>query len=237
VNNAAQICIFVTMIRILHIETATKVCSVGLSENGMLKDKIEESSDRYIHAERLTVFIENIMSSNALSFKDLSAIAVTSGPGSYTGLRIGVSTAKGLCYALDVPLLSVNSLDGILAQGREAYPNQTICAMIDARRMEVFSKICDAKGDVLKPISADELLADSYASFQPFVVCGDGAEKCATLWQDSDVVIDDKISSSVSGQVTIAFEKFQKESFEDLAYFEPFYLKDFVATQSKKKLL
>ena len=225
------------MIRILHIETATKVCSVGLSENGILKDKIEESSDRYIHAERLTVFIEKIMASNGLSFQELSAIAVTSGPGSYTGLRIGVSTAKGLSYALDLPLLSVNSLDGILAQGRKAYPNQTICAMIDARRMEVFSKICDAKGEVLKPISADELTPDSYSSYQPFVACGDGAQKCATLWHEKEVIIDDEICSSISGQVTIAFEKFKKQEFEDLAYFEPFYLKDFVATKSKKKLL
>jgi tRNA threonylcarbamoyladenosine biosynthesis protein TsaB len=223
------------MIRILHIETATKVCSVGLSENGVLRDKIEESSDRFIHAERLTVLIEKLIYSNGISFKDLSAIAVTSGPGSYTGLRIGVSTAKGLCYALDLPLLSVNALDGILAQGHKAYPDQTICAMIDARRMEVFSKICDAQGEVLKPISADELTPDSYLSYQPFVVCGDGAEKCATLWQEKEVIIDDKISSSVTGQVTIAFEKFKKEEFEDLAYFEPFYLKDFVATQSKKK--
>lgn len=225
------------MIRILHIETATKVCSVGISEQGILIAKMEEYSDRYIHAERLTVFIEKLMTSTALSISDFSAIAVTSGPGSYTGLRIGVSTAKGLCFSHDIPLISVGALDGLLAQALDKYPNKHICAMIDARRMEVFSKIINAQGKEIKAISADELSADTYSSYMPFVACGDGAEKCKTLWSIESVLVDTEIQSAVQGQVKIAFDKFQHKEFEDLAYFEPYYLKEFIATKSKKNLL
>lgn len=223
------------MVRILHIETATKVCSVGISENGKMIDLIEESSDQYIHAEKLTVFIDQLMQSLSLKFSDLSAVAVTSGPGSYTGLRIGVSSAKGICFAKDIPLISIGALDGIINQAKEIYPNHSICAMIDARRMEVFSKIVDIKGEVRKELSADVLDNDSYIEYRPFIACGDGASKCDEIWEKSDIKIDTNILSSVKGQLPEAYEKYKREEFEDLAYFEPLYLKDFIASKPKKK--
>ncbi len=223
------------MVRILHIETATKVCSVGISQDGKLIAIEEESSSKYIHAERLTVLIEKIMNASNFEFSDLSAIAVTSGPGSYTGLRIGVSTAKGLCYATDLPLIAIDTLDGIIDQARNKYPGKSICAMIDARRMEVFSKITDEKDNTIKPLAADELESTTYDEFKPFVACGDGAEKCQEIWAGDSIVFDNSIKSSVRGQVKIAHEMYEQEDFVDVAYFEPRYLKDFVATQPKKK--
>lgn len=224
------------MAKLLHIETSTKVCSVALSENGKLVDLLEESSDAYIHSERLTVFIEKIIKTNNWKLPELSAIVVTSGPGSYTGLRIGVSTAKGLCYALKVPMIAVNTLESIACLAQKKHPNSSICAMIDARRMEVFSTIFDKDLNIIKALSADVLVADSYQEFLPFIVSGDGAGKVKELWQNRNLVFDESIVSSAAGQVEIAFEKFKSEAFEDVAYFEPKYLKDFVVTPSKKKL-
>lgn len=222
------------MALLLHIETATKVCSAALSENGKLIDCKEESSDKYIHAERLTVLIDELMQENKLSYGQLDAVSVTSGPGSYTGLRIGVSTAKGLCYAQDLPLISIGALDVIIEIAREKYSDQTICAMIDARRMEVFSKIVDKEGNELKPVSADELNENSYEKHRPFVACGDAVEKCQEIWEDDNVTLMTNIHSSARGHVQPAHEKLRANDFEDVAYFEPFYLKDFVATKSKK---
>lgn len=224
------------MAKLLHIETSTKVCSVALSENGQLIHIIEESSDAYIHSERLTVFIEQITKEKNWKLSELDAIVVTSGPGSYTGLRIGVSTSKGLCYALKKPLIAVNTLESIASLAQKKYPNKSICAMIDARRMEVFSTIFNSNLEVIKPLSADILEENTYQEFTPFVVCGDGAGKVKEIWKDRNLTIDDAIVSSASGQVEIAFKKFQKKEFEDVAYFEPKYLKDFVVTPSKKKL-
>lgn len=224
------------MAKFLHIETSTKVCSVALSENGQLIDLLEESSDAYIHSERLTVFIDQICKKNMWKLNELAAIVVTSGPGSYTGLRIGVSTAKGLCYALKLPLIAVNTLESIAYQASEKHPNSAICAMIDARRMEVFSTIFDADLKVIKSLSADILEEETYEEFLPIIVCGDGASKTKEIWGNRDLIIDDSIVSSAAGQVEIAFKKFENKEFEDVAYFEPKYLKDFVVTPSKKKL-
>lgn len=224
------------MALLLHIETATKVCSTALSENGRLIDVAEESSDKYIHAERLTVLIEDLMKRNALSFDQLDAVSVTSGPGSYTGLRIGVSTAKGLCYAKDLPLIAIGALDCLIELAQEAYPDQSICAMIDARRMEVFSKIVDKEGNEVKPVSADELDEERYKEFRPFIACGDAVEKTSSIWQDKNVTLETNINSSARGHVVSAYQKFKARQFEDLAYFEPFYLKDFVALKSKKSV-
>lgn len=224
------------MAKFLHIETATKVCSVALSENGRLKDIIEMTDDKYIHSEQLTIFIEKICAKNEWDFTKLDAIVVTEGPGSYTGLRIGVSTAKGLCYALGLPLIAVNSIESIAAQAKIQYPNSVVCAAIDARRNEVFSSIYGIDGGVVKSLSADVLSVDSYAEFRPFVLCGDGAEKAFEIFADDTIVLEATILSSAKGQVQIAFKKFQAKDFEDVAYFEPFYLKDFVTTPPKKKL-
>lgn len=218
---------------LLHIETATKVCSVALSNNGQLIAFKDTDESDYVHGEVLTLFIESVLKDAGINPKDLAAVSVTSGPGSYTGLRIGVSTAKGLCYALGIPLISVNALLNLALIAKEKYPSQSICSMIDARRMEVFSCIYDGQLAELKSISADVIDADSYFDFEPFIAIGEGAAKMESLWQDRGINFDSSIKSSAVGHVAVAFEKFTKKEFEDLAYFEPFYLKDFVSTQKK----
>lgn len=214
--------------KILHIETATKACSIGVSENGVLIAIKEELSADYTHAENITLFIEEVIKQAGWSLRELDAISVTSGPGSYTGLRIGVSTAKGLCYALDKPLIAIDALVSLAAQANEKHPNKTICTAIDARRMEVFSGIYTPELRTIKPISADVIDSNSYLEFDPFIICGDGAEKLISIWENRPIEFDSTIYSSVKGQVALAFKKFQASEFENVAYFEPFYLKDFV---------
>lgn len=222
-------------INILHLETATKVCSVGLSSDGNLKALCEVKDDGYVHGEQLTLLIEEALSKAALKPADLSAVSVTSGPGSYTGLRIGVSTAKGLCYALDIPLIAIDTLRVLAHVGRQKHTTQTLCPLIDARRMEVYNAIYDSELKLLKAISADILEETSYASFEPFVCFGDGAPKVKELWQGRNIRIDTELENSASGHVSEAFDKYNAGDFEDLAYFEPFYLKDFVVAKKGEK--
>lgn len=223
------------MSKLLHIETATKVCSAATSENGKLISLKEVNGENYTHSESLTIFIQEVMKQSKWSFENLDAIVVTSGPGSYTGLRIGVSTAKGLCYALSKPLISVDSIESLASMAHEKYPEQNICATIDARRMEVFSAIYNKEGKQLKPLSADIIDESIYDAFMPFVVVGDGATKLTEIWKEKNIQFDEEIISSTKGQIKLAHEKFQRSDFDDLAYFEPKYLKDFVGTKSKKK--
>lgn len=215
----------------LHIETATKVCSVALSNNGELLAVKETDESGYAHGEMLTLFIEDVLKEAGITAKDLKAISVTSGPGSYTGLRIGVSTAKGLCFALDIPLIAVDALYNLAALARKKNKGTSVCAMIDARRMEVFSAIYDPGLEILKPVSADILDEYSYSEYEPFVVVGDGSEKMKELWSERNLRFDSTVRSSAAGHVSIAFEKYTNGTFEDVAYFEPFYLKDFVGTK------
>jgi tRNA threonylcarbamoyladenosine biosynthesis protein TsaB len=219
---------------LLHIETATKVCSVAISKNGMLLCLKELNEDQYSHGEVLTLFIDDLMKSSQLEYKDLKAVSVSSGPGSYTGLRIGVSTAKGLCYALSIPLIAIDALTSLMLVAKERYPTQRICTAIDARRMEIFNAIFSENNYLLKPISADVIDENSYQEFIPFVVVGDANTKLKDVWKDRDIAFDDDIHASAKGQINFAYEKFQQELFEDVAYFEPFYLKDFVSTQKNK---
>ncbi len=221
------------MIHLLHLETSTKVCSVALSVNGQCVAIAESATDDYQHAEQLTVFIQNVLKSASLSLKDIHGVSVASGPGSYTGLRIGVSTAKGLCYALGIPLISVDSLYALAKNAFDKYPGKRICAMIDARRMEVFSAIYDENMEPIKSISADVLESDSYANYAPFVYVGDAVEKVIPLWDGSERCADVAIVCSAKGQVDLAYAKYQRREFEDVAYFEPFYLKDFVLNKKK----
>lgn len=223
------------MSKLLHIETATKVCSVATSENGQLVSLKELNSENYTHSESLTLFIEEVMKQSNWSFNDLEAIVVTSGPGSYTGLRIGVSTAKGLCYALDIPLISVDSIESLSAIAHEKHSKINICATIDAKRMEVFSAIYNKDNELIKPLSADIIEESIYDAFIPFVVVGDGAVKLNELWKEKNIEFDGKVISSAKGQIKLAYKKFEQSDFEDLAYFEPKYLKDFIGTKSKKK--
>ncbi len=220
---------------ILHLETATKVCSVALSRDGELIALKELEEEGYSHGENLTLFIQALIAEAGLTMKDLDAVSVASGPGSYTGLRIGAATAKGLCYALNIPLIAIDALTCLCELARPKYPNQNLCALIDARRMEVFGLIQDPNGETIKEIAADILDETSYSEFEPFVYFGDGAAKLDELWTGRNITIDRDIKSSAVGQIRLAHEKFQSKAFEDVAYWEPFYLKDFLVQAPKAR--
>ena len=217
------------MTYILHLETATKVCSVALSKNGILCAEKEIEEDGYSHGENLTLFIQDVLSQEEITSSKLSAVSVASGPGSYTGLRIGVATAKGLCYALEIPLIAIDALTSLCEQARLLHPKNKLCAVIDARRMEVYNLFLDANNIPLKEISADIIDKKSYLDFEPYIYFGDGAEKLQEVWEQRNCKVDLRIKSSAIGQVELAYKKFCKGDFVDVAYFEPFYLKDFIA--------
>jgi len=213
---------------ILHLETATKACSVALSCDGILIAVKEELTQDFSHSENLTLFIKEVVREAGISIKDLRAVSVASGPGSYTGLRIGVSTAKGLCYALNIPLIAIDSLYSLAVIGAQKYPGINLCSLIDARRMEVFNSVYDAQLKSLKPISADVIDETTYQEYEPYVFFGDGAAKLQEIWSGRNCRIDLSIQSSATGQLSLAYAKFLKGEFEDVAYFQPFYLKDFM---------
>lgn len=218
---------------ILHLETATRVCSVGLSKDGQIIALKELEEDGYTHGENLTVFVEDVLREASCTLKELSAVSLASGPGSYTGLRIGAATAKALCYSLQIPLIAVDALSSLVELAREKYPAQSICAVIDARRMEVYNLIADENGKHLKSISADIVDESTYEEFLPFVCVGDGTAKLSEVWQNRDLVLDASIKSSARGQAVLAYTKFLTNDIEDVAYWEPFYLKDFIAGTPK----
>ena len=213
---------------ILHLETATKVCSVALSKNGNLQALKECEEAGFSHGENLNNFIQDVLNEVRVKLSDIAAVSIVSGPGSYTGLRIGAATAKSLCYALNIPLISIDSLTSLARIGRQKYADQNICALIDARRMEVYNIVVDSNNCNLNEISADIIEVDSYEEFTPFVCIGDGAKKLETVWKDKNCTFDVEVRSSARGQVEIAFEKFLANDFENIAYWEPFYLKNFI---------
>ena len=215
------------MIYILNIETATKKCSVAVSKDNELIAYRELAEEQFSHAERLHVFIEEVMAEARLKWHNLNAVAVSKGPGSYTGLRIGVSSAKGLCYALGIPLISVDTL-AILA--RQITPEEgSIQPMIDARRMEVFTQKFDrhhkAEGNAYALIVDETAFAGEK---QKIHLLGDGAIKCqAVLDGEHFVYYPEYKYPSAKDMIGLSFEKYKKNDIEDVAYFEPFYLKDF----------
>lgn len=209
---------------ILHIETATKVCSVALSNGGELIACKESISEGYIHSESLTLYIEETMREGGVLLSELKAISISSGPGSYTGLRIGLSTAKGLCFALKIPLISVETLLALSELAPKG--NKPIIPMLDARRMEVYAQVIASDGRILQPLDSIELESTTFSEFEPFQVCGDGAAKCKEMWSNRNIIWNEKLLSSAKGQVAIAFDKYQKKEFENLAYFTPIYLKN-----------
>ena len=212
---------------ILHIETATKVCSVALSLNGNLISCKESSNDEFVHGEQLTNYISEVVSSANIKLSNLSAVSVSSGPGSYTGLRIGASTAKGLCFGLSIPLIAVPSLLSLISLAKERHPKTTICAMFDARRMEVFGQVVDENGVELLPVGPQVLDEFSMVDYEPFLAVGDGTNKIKELWMERNVKLDDSIVPSAKGQVTLAHQKYSAQDFEDTAYFVPNYGKEF----------
>lgn len=228
------------MATILQIETATQVCSAAISRDGetiALKEQMASN----IHAGSLTLFIKEVMDAVGLQFIDLDAVAVSKGPGSYTGLRIGVSTAKGLCYALDKPLIAIDTLQ-MMASGFLAQQDDNeglICAMIDARRMEVFTAVFDQDLNDVVPTEAkiidEKSFANELASGKVTFI-GDGAMKCAALLQQDNAVFSELNFNSAANMSRLACKAYTAAQFENVAYFEPFYLKDFVFTTPKKKV-
>lgn len=218
------------MTYILNIETATKNCSVSLAKNGETILCKEIAEQGYSHAEKLHVFIEEIVKEANVNFSEIKAVAVSKGPGSYTGLRIGVSAAKGLCYALQIPLISIDTMQ-VLA--KKANVDGLIVPMIDARRMEVYSAVFDKNHNKIKEVEAEVLTENSYQDFdQTVYFVGDCQEKCQTvLVKDNFKFLPEIIFPSANEMSQLSFEKFQNNDFEDVAYFEPFYLKDFMLTK------
>ena len=223
------------MTLLLHIETATKICSTSISKNGILIDVIEEHPENFIHSEKLTLNIRELMKRNQIEFKQLKAVSLSAGPGSYTGLRIGSSTAKGICYALNIPLISIPTLQVYDVCARKMGVKGNICSMIDARRMEVYS--CISNGTkILKQTSPDILNEDSYSSFDPLTVVGDGAFKMKEIWANRKVQFLFDVILSSKFQVELAYSKYIKQDFDDIALFEPNYYKEFqTSTPVKSK--
>lgn len=221
------------MVYILNIETATKNCSVSLSKDGKTVVLKELSEEQFSHAEKLHLFIKEVLKTADILLHDLSAVAVSKGPGSYTGLRIGVSAAKGLCYALNVPLIAVDTL-AILSE-KLSVDSGIIVPMIDARRMEVFTQMYDK--DNLPLSVAEALVVDENAFIditEDIHLIGDGALKCKTVLTDDKFIFHkDIIYPSANEMSRLSFNKYLETNFEDVAYFEPYYLKDFMLTTKK----
>jgi tRNA threonylcarbamoyladenosine biosynthesis protein TsaB len=228
---------------ILHIETSTEICSAAISnDNGIVASKehfIERS-----HAAILTSLIEEVIAQSNIDFADLNAVAVSKGPGSYTGLRIGVSTAKGICYALNIPLIAVDTLL-IIAEMANAFTeniteNTLFLPMIDARRMEVYTAVYNHHLDQKSPVSATIIDADTFVHFTPnqhLVFCGNGAEKCKEFVSHANAIFLTELYPSAKYMHNSAMQKYNSAEFENVAYFEPYYLKDFIATVPKNKVL
>lgn len=250
---------------ILCLETSTAVCSVALVENGNVV-ALRESLDGQNHAEKITLFIDEVMKEAGIAYKDLDAVATSMGPGSYTGLRIGVSTAKGLCYAMEKPLIAIDTLAAMAhgfnvaetqrgkvtelmvgvnsqsqsqGQGQSQQPTAILCPMIDARRMEVYTAFFNEK---LERTSETEALVIDENSFMELkqnnhlYLFGDGADKLAALFQnDENITVVEKFHCSAAYMAKLADEAFTNKQFVDTAYFEPFYLKNFVPGMPKVK--
>lgn len=233
------------MERIILIETSTALCSAALAEDGEIVSYLE-SSEPKAHASLTAVFIDTILKDRGLSLADCDAVCVSMGPGSYTGLRVGVSTAKGICFGSGKPLLAVGTLDTLVAQapaswqeasaGRQPLP-AVIIPMIDARRMEVYAAVFEDGKQVTEtaPVIVDANSFAGYLEKGPVLFIGDGAGKCADVIKHPDAHFL-QCWPKASSMLSPAIKAYKEKRFEDVAYFEPFYLKEFVATASKKKL-
>ena len=231
---------------ILCIETGTDICSVGIARDGELL-ALRESDQGRDHAKLVAVYVDELLRETGLKPDDLDAIAVGKGPGSYTGLRIGVSFAKGLCYGLNIPLVAVGSLEALAAVAIEDYEagivsvvdweNALLCPMVDARRMEVYAQIFDSQCREQSEVTAEVITEESFAQWREgrqLVIFGNGAAKCCETLPDATYI---DVVPSARGLARLAHQRLEAGAVEDIAYFEPFYLKDFVVIPSKKKLL
>lgn len=226
------------MANILNIDTSTSVGSIVFAVDGKPVFERVSFEDRS-HAVKTGVFVDEIMSEIEKGSYRIDAIAICSGPGSYTGLRIGVSIAKGLCYGMDLPLIAINSLK-VLAKAVKCEADEFLCPMIDARRMEVYTAVYDQHLNVVNEISAlivDEESFTGILTNSKVLFFGDGAEKCKSVIKSENAGFVDNIVPLAKNMAPLAEIAFKESQFEDVAYFEPFYLKDFVATVPKKKVL
>ena len=213
---------------ILNIETATKNCSVSLAKDGKTVMCKEIATQNFSHAEKLHVFMEEVLVENKFTYKDLKAVSVSQGPGSYTGLRIGVSSVKGLCYALNIPMIAIDTLE-VLAR-KIAVTNGIIIPMIDARRMEVYSAIFNLDYTKTRAVEAEIIDGNSFSEINETIhLVGDGIAKFKDVFtNDKFIFHDDVVYPSANEMSFLSFEKYKKSDFVDVAYFEPYYLKDFL---------
>lgn len=228
------------MATILCIETATEVCSVALAQDGeVLMERVSDEDQS--HSTLLGVYVEELMEYVRANNLALDAVAVSSGPGSYTGLRIGVSEAKGLSYGLNVPLIAIPTHEIMAWQMKdEAVESMLLCPMIDARRMEVYTTFFDSELNIVRETKADIIDEDSYADLleeHEILFFGNGAAKCKETITHGNARFVDNIKPVAAGMVAAAEKAYEDKRFEDVAYFEPFYLKQFVATMAKNKVI
>lgn len=221
---------------ILNIETATKNCSVSIAKNGKVIAIKELNNGNYSHAEVLHPFIKDVLTAANLSTTNIDAVAVSKGPGSYTGLRIGVSAAKGLCFAFDKPLISIDTLTSL--SHTISIDNGTIIPMLDARRMEVYAAVFNQNHQQIREIKAEIIDENSFAEYLKngkVYFLGDGSQKCKEIITHKNAVFVDAKFPSAKEMAALSYTKYQKSDIENVAYFEPFYLKDFVVIPEKKK--
>lgn len=224
---------------ILNIETSTDICSVCISKDSKVIS-IRETERSYSHSEVIATFIDECIKEAALSMKDLDAVAVSQGPGSYTALRIGTATAKGICFALSIPLIAIGTLDALKNSIIDkAGPNDLIVPMIDARRMEVYRSVYDSQHNVLAPVEPIILDGDTFQEYQDYhkiLFCGDGAAKSKDVLNiENACYIEEECSSR--HMITLSEVKFTKKLFEDISYYEPYYYKGPNITVQKKNIL
>lgn len=220
---------------ILNIETATTNCSVSIGKDGRMIALREKDSASYSHSEDLHFFIKESLEVASLSIDDLDAIAVSKGPGSYTGLRIGVSAAKGLCFALDLPLIGISTLESMASQLK--IKDGVVIPVLDARRMEVYSAVYNSNYDKIRETRVDEINPNSFAQFVEqgkVYIIGSGAVKCREILEHPNFLFDDSIVPSAKEMCQLSYSEFRANNFENTAYFEPDYLKEFIIQQSKK---
>jgi universal bacterial protein YeaZ len=235
------------MALILNIETATEVCSVALSQDDSLVD-FRENTEGKSHASLLTLFVDDILKKNNLAVSQLDAVAVSAGPGSYTGLRIGISAAKGLCYGSGKPLVSVSTLQSMAYRfinqltdvQKDDYKEALLCPMIDARRLEVYTALFDSSGNFQSGISAEIIDENSFAQTlkeRKIVFFGNGSDKCQEVIRNNNAIFIKGIYPSAIDMKTLSLKEYNAQNFKDVAYYEPYYLKEFVATTPKNKVI
>ncbi|WP_408039246.1 tRNA (adenosine(37)-N6)-threonylcarbamoyltransferase complex dimerization subunit type 1 TsaB [Tenacibaculum amylolyticum] len=221
---------------ILNIETSTKNCSVSIAEDGKILALKELNDGNYSHAEKLHPFILEVIKEADIEKEAITAVAVSKGPGSYTGLRIGVSAAKGLCFSLDIPLISIETLTSLAHT--VSIEEGAVIPMLDARRMEVYAAVYNKDYDKIREIKAEVIDADSFSDFlnDKVYFVGDGVTKCKEVIKNENAIFVEGKLPSAKEMAELSYEKYKKNDIEDVAYFEPFYLKDFMVTPEKKKI-